>query len=156
MDIQIASNFERYLYYLCDENSQKVQELMDEFAHAKKLDFSEMLGTIQRDFKAKCISEDATEKTIKDFYEKYNYILDPHTAVGVNAALSLRNDDTSIPVVSLSTAHPAKFGAAVNKAIKISPDLPTALAGLESKESRCEILDADINKVKSFISKNAL
>ncbi|MCK5228903.1 MAG: threonine synthase, partial [Desulfobulbaceae bacterium] len=60
------------------------------------------------------------------------------------------------PIISLSTAHPAKFGTAVKKAIGREPDRPESLKGLEDRETRCEILDAEVGAVKEFIDKNAL
>ena len=87
-------------------------------------------------------------------YERGEHLLDPHTAVGVKAALERR--DPQRPVVCLATAHPAKFGAAVAKAIGSEPTLPPALADLASKESRCTILDADTDMIRDFIARNAL
>lgn len=75
-------------------------------------------------------------------------------AVGVKAALELK--DANRPVVCLATAHPAKFGAAVAQAIGSEPPLPPALSELASRESRCAVLDADINAIKDFVAANAL
>lgn len=100
------------------------------------------------------MSEDETLATIRDFHGETGYVLDPHTAVGVNAALALRSDD--VPMVCLATAHPAKFGAAVEKAIGKPPEMPEPLQGLSEKESLCEVLDADVNEVRTFVEENAL
>ena len=155
MDIQVASNFERYLYYLYDCDPARTREAFEQFARSGKLLFAEnLLHTIQQDFASKSVSEEETLDTIRTFYEKHNYLLDPHTAVGVNAALECRSPN--VPVVCLATAHPAKFGSAVSKAIGKSPDLPPVLQGLEDKESRCEVLDPDVRAVRDFIASHAL
>jgi threonine synthase len=155
MDIQVASNFERYLYYLYGCNPDRTREDFEKFAQSGKLGFdADLLQTIQADFASKSVNEQETLATIKQFFENHDYLLDPHTAVGVNAALAYRTED--IPMVCLSTAHPAKFGDAVLQAIGKRPDLPPALAGLENMESRCEVLDPDIKTVQEFIAHNAL
>jgi len=155
MDIQVASNFERFLYYLNGQDAQKTKSDMDEFSSAGKLTFSaEQQQEIKATFQSKTVSEDETLATIRDFHGETGYVLDPHTAVGVNAALALRSDD--VPMVCLATAHPAKFGAAVEKAIGKPPEMPESLQGLSEKESRCEILDADGSKIRNFVEQNAL
>lgn len=154
MDIQSASNFERYLYYLMDENPVRTKDAMLQFAETGKLDLSCYCDQIKRDMLATATSEQDVLKTIQNFYKEYGYILDPHTAVGVNAALI--HQQKGIPVVCLSTAHPAKFGDIVEKAIGSPPEMPAALAELGDKESRCELMDADRNQIQDFIRKHAL
>ena len=155
MDIQVASNFERYLYYLYDCDPERTKKDFEQFSQSGKLNFNEnLLHTIQADFASESVSENETLATIKQFYQEHNYLLDPHTAVGVNAAQKCRSEN--FPVVCLATAHPAKFGEAVLKAIGKAPDLPPGLQGLEDKESRCEVLDPDIKTVQDFITNNAL
>ena len=155
MDIQVASNFERYLYYLYGGDPERTKKDFDQFSQSGKLNFDEnLLHTIQADFASKSVSEEETLATIKQFYLEHNYLLDPHTAVGVNAAQKCCSEN--IPVVCLATAHPAKFGEAVLKAIGKTPDLPLGLQGLKDKESRCEVLEPDIKTVQDFITSNAL
>ena len=154
MDIQIASNFERYLYYLRGENGAAVKTDMDGFAATGKLDLSSFTDQVARDFRSLSVSEEQTIATIGAFHKEHGYLLDPHTAVGVRAAQELR--DPSRPVVCLATAHPAKFGAAVTKAIGSEPPLPPVLAELERRESRCTVLQAEVEAIKEFVSQNAL
>ncbi len=155
MDIQVASNFERFLYYLNGQDAYKTKSDMDAFSKTGKLVFSEeQQQEIRASFQSKTVNEDETLATIRDFHGETGYVLDPHTAVGVNAALALGSDD--VPMVCLATAHPAKFGAAVEKAIGKSPKIPQSLKGLSEKESRCQMLDADVNEVRTFVEKNAL
>jgi len=155
MDIQVASNFERYLYYLYDCDPDRTRKDFEQFSQSGKLCFDDnLLRTIQQDFTSKSVTESETLGTIRSFYEEHNYLLDPHTAVGVNAAESCAS--AGIPVVCLATAHPAKFGAAVTKAIGKPPELPPELKGLEGRESRCEVLNPDIKAVQDYITRHAL
>ena len=146
MDIQISSNFERYLYYLMDEDPAKVQELMDGMAKNGRLEVSEeKQERVRRLFVAKAVGETETLDQIRITYRYSKYILDPHTAVGVKAA------DGTPGAVCLATAHPAKFAAAVTEAIGVEADPPPSLQGLMDKETRCALLDADGAEVKKFM-----
>jgi len=154
MDIQVASNFERYLYYLRDENPDRVREDMAAFSETGRLDLSDQLDRVSRDFLSCSVSEQETLATIGEVDKDENYLLDPHTAVGYRAARKLRDPDR--PVICLATAHPAKFGEAVEKATGRPVQLPPALAGLADRESRCEVMDPDREQVKEYIRKHAL
>jgi len=155
MDIQVASNFERYLFYLYDCDAERTRKDFAQFSHSGKLHFDEkLLRTIQQDFASKSVTEEETLGTIRNFYEMHGYLLDPHTAVGVNAAQAFAA--AAIPVVCLATAHPAKFGAAVTKAIGRPPEFPPELQGLEDKESRCEVLAPDVRVVQEYIARHSL
>ena len=146
MDIQISSNFERYLYYLMDEDSAKVRELMDDMVRDGRLEVSEdKQERVRKLFLAKAVGETETLDQIRITHRYSKYILDPHTAVGVKAA-------DGIPgAVCLATAHPAKFSAAVTEAIGVEADTPPSLQGLMDKETRCALLDADKAAVKKFM-----
>lgn len=154
MDIQAASNFERYLYYLMDENPFRTKDTMLHFAETGKLDLSSSCDQIRRDFVATAASEQEVLDTIQLFYTEHGYILDPHTAVGVHAALI--HQQKGIPIICLSTAHPAKFGETVEKAIGVPLALPKAIADLADKKNRCELMDADRNLIQEFIRQHAL
>ncbi len=157
MDIQIASNFERYLFYLYNRDSKRVKEVMLNFSKTGCITFSqEEQKRTQKDFISESINQDETIATIADVYSTDKYILDPHTAVGVCAAQKLRNNFNDIPIICLATAHPAKFPDAVKRAIGKDPDRPDALKDLEKRKQRLTVLPADISKVKDYISQNAL
>ncbi len=154
MDIQIASNFERYLYYLYDEDPMRVKEAMVQFARKGKLSFEKAeTQKVQEDFYSRSVSQEETLATIKQFYAETGYILDPHTAVGVRAGLAFRNH---LPMICLATAHPAKFPEAVKKALGIDPPRPAALAELENRPQRFELLPAKVKPVKDFVAQHAL
>ena len=155
MDIQVASNFERYLYYLYGEDPERVRKAMEEFRKTGKLSFSESeLERVRKDFISGCAAQKETLDTIRKVYEKTGYILDPHTAVGVKVALELY--DPSFPTICLATAHPAKFPEAVKEAIGRYPDKPEAIRVLENKKRRFVVLPADTERVKDYISENAI
>jgi len=146
MDIQLASNFERYLYYLMDEDPTAIHDLMGQLGTEGKLAVSAAKhAEVQRLFSAVAVSEEQTLAQIKATFEATSYILDPHTAVGVKAAESVPD------AVCLATAHPAKFDDAVHQAIGLHADPPPSLQGLMEKETRCKVLDAGAEVVKQFM-----
>ncbi len=146
MDIQVSSNFERYLYYLLDEDSAKLKDLMERMGRDGGFTVSqETLAQSRPLFMARAVSESETMETIKTVSERYNYILDPHTAVGVCAASGKAG------TICLATAHPAKFGDAVTKATGLTPDTPAALQGVMERPSRCKILPATLAAVRGYI-----
>ena len=154
MDIQVASNFERYLYYFYGENPQKTKETMEKFAKEKTIKFSEQeIDRVKKDFLSTSVNQKETMETIKEFYEETGYILDPHTAVGVRAGLEFKE---GYPLVCLATAHPAKFPETVNKALRFSIKLPKEIEKLYNLPQKFEILPADTEKVKTFISQKAI
>jgi threonine synthase len=153
MDIQAASNFERYLYYLLDSDASRTKELMEEFAKTGKIDLSGHHDQIRRDFVAAAVSESEVTETVAAFYREYDYILDPHTAVGVKAAQKFKT--VGVPMVCLATAHPAKFGEVVERAIGRQPDIPEALAGITTKPARCLVMDAEKAKIQEFLATKA-
>lgn len=155
MDIQVASNFERYLYYLNGEDADITKGEMERFAAKGELMFDDSAQEqIRADFASRSVNEEETIAIIADFYKQYGYVLDPHTAVGVKAGLVAREE--GVPIVCLSTAHPAKFGEAVRRAIGKDPELPPALAGLAGRETRCEVVEAKVEAIKEFVEQHAL
>jgi len=153
MDIQVASNFERYLYYLFDENPARVRDIFARFAATGRMDFTdEEMRTVRREFASRSVNEQETLDTIAAFHQETGYLLDPHTAVGVKAALACVTDGTA---VCLATAHPAKFGEAVEKATGTAPPFPACLAGIEQLPTRCEIMEANRTTIKEFIAEKA-
>lgn len=153
MDIQAASNFERYLFYLMDSDSTKTKNLMECFAAEGKIDLSGYLDQIKRDFATASVSEEEVQATITAFYEQHSYQLDPHTAVGVCAAQ--KNRVAGIPIICLATAHPAKFPAVVEKATGVLPNA-ASLDGILNRESRCVDMAVNLEQLQEFIAQNAL
>jgi threonine synthase len=148
MDIQVSSNFERYLYYLMDGDAAAVKALMDGFARTGSLVVSEEKHRQARaDFASAAIGEEQTVATIRQVFERTGYILDPHTAVGVAAARTVGAPDA----ICLATAHPAKFGEAVTGAIGRSVPLPAPFEDLLERESRMAVLPADAGAIRAYM-----
>ncbi len=154
MDIQVSSNFERYLYYLLDRDSEDLRGKMDNFKSNGSFSVTpELLAKANRDFTAKRCSEDETLETMRACYEETGYFIDPHTAVGLNAAMHTACDPAT-PIISLACAHPAKFPDAIEKATGIRPELPPHLADLLSRPEIVVPMTADISKLQSYIRNN--
>ena len=146
MDIQVSSNFERYLYFLMGEQPERVKALMAQMAREGRIEVDEQKrAEVARVFQAAAVSEEETREQIRATYEGTGYILDPHTAVGVKAAADFPG------AICLATAHPAKFGDAVRDAIGVEADPPPSLQGLMEKETRCALLEADGAVIKAFV-----
>jgi threonine synthase len=155
MDIQKASNLERYLFYLLNEDAQELSRVMEEFAATGRIAFTdEQKASINDVFLAASVDNSETLDTIKKFHGATGYTLDPHTATGVKAGKDLASG--TCPVVCLATAHPAKFPDAVYQAINEHPVRPKSLDGLEDRERRCEVIEANTETIKSYLAKNAL
>ncbi len=155
MDIQLASNFERFLYFLYDEDSARTKEAMEQFSASGRLQFTAAeQEKISQQFLSRSVDQLQTKETIADFYSQYGYILDPHTAVGVKAGQDMRQD--GVPMVCLSTAHPAKFGEAVTQAIGREPELPESFVGLGQRLSRCQVVPAEQARIKAAIEESGL
>lgn len=150
MDIQAPSNFERYLYYRVGRDPARVRELMHTFGEdgCFELEVGED-GTVDPDFAAGAGTVDDCLATIRKYHEQHDYLLDPHTAVGVAVTERLRAGD--MPTICLSTAHPAKFPEAVRQAVGRDIARHPAIEALEDKPTRCEVLPNDREAVREFI-----
>ena len=147
MDIQLASNFERLIYYINNSNSEITAEIMKKIKENVYQIDKINLESIQKDFVSGSCNENETLDIIKKYYEKDNVILDPHTAVGVGVANKLSLNDC----VVLSTAHPCKFPDATENAIKKYENLPKELEHVLNKDENFEVLKNDIEVVKNFV-----
>ena len=147
MDIQLASNFERLIYYVNNSDSSKTAEIMKKVKHNSYQIEKNNLDIIQKDFLSESCNEQETLEIIKKNYEENNIILDPHTAVGVGAIKKLSFKDC----VVLSTAHPCKFPDATNNAINIHEKLPEELQHVLDKKENFHVLKNNTQDVKNFI-----
>ena len=151
MDIQVSSNFERLLFESVGRDATTVQSLMDSLGQSGGFTVPEAgMAAIRKLFVADRASEAETAATIRAVHANAGYLLDPHSAIAVHVATPLTGGET--PVITLSTAHPAKFPDAVKGASGIEPGLPPWLADLFQKEERFTILDTDQGEVERFIS----
>jgi len=154
MDIMVSSNFERMLFDLYDRDGDAIRKLMDDFkSGAMHLD-SKVLKRAQALFSSYKVDDEATLEVIREVFDQCEYLLDPHTAIGVKAARETRRDP-AIPMVCLATAHPAKFPDAVRKAGQdADPALPYHMADLFQREERYEVLPKDLSQVQHYIADN--
>jgi threonine synthase len=154
MDIQISSNFERLLFEAYGRDASKVRAAMDSLKQSNGFEIGEKaLKFIKRDFRAGRASEAEVFSTIRQTLADTGYLLDPHTAIAVFVAG--KHEKPNSPMVTLSTAHPAKFPAAVKSACGIDPALPTWLADLMDREERFDILDPELKAVENYIGKHS-
>lgn len=153
MDIQISSNFERYLWDLTGHEPARVREVMDRFRATGA--YAVTPGEHERacrDFRAVRCSDETTLATIADIHRRTGVTIDPHTAVGVHAAQSVaRAGSLTGPVVALACAHPAKFPDAVEQATGSRPALPPSLADLFSRPEKMQVLPNDFAALKAHV-----
>jgi threonine synthase len=159
MDIEVSSNFERLLYAALGNDSEAVTSLMNSLKQSGAFTIpDEALAFIRKDFSAARAGEEAVADTMKRVLAEQGYLLDPHTAVGVAVAEHIAQEeelDPTVPIVTLATAHPAKFPAAVEAATGVAPALPPHLADLMDREERMEKLPGDQQAVEAFVTAHA-
>ncbi len=147
MDIQIASNFERFVFDISGRDGNIIQSKMNDLAQNGEFSLSENEARQTREYFLEARVDSAKTLATMKKYKASGIELDPHTAVGVSAA-----EDSGIEnVIALATAHPAKFGDAVKKATGSSPEFPTSLKGILEKESRCQVVENDYKFVEAII-----
>lgn len=124
MDILISSNLERLLFYLTNNDADQVNALMSDLKENKKYTINASMKKRMEDFKGYYATENETKQTIRDVFERYNYLMDPHTAVAYNAYNKyLSETDDQVKTLILSTASPFKFPKSVAEAIGINEQL---------------------------------
>ena len=147
MDIQVASNFERFLFYRFAGDTTKVQAFLDAFSTSGEARIDDGLP-IAEHIVATSVGTRETLVTIAEVYREQGYLLDPHSAVGVAASRRLRLDG---PTICLATAHPAKFPEAIGQVLDAGLAHHPRLTALETLKSRRVVLDASAAQVKDFI-----
>ncbi|MCP5001812.1 MAG: threonine synthase [Hyphomicrobiales bacterium] len=154
MDIQISSNFERLLFDAFDRDSSKVRQCMAGLSQSGAFTIApDALKAIKKEFSAGKATQKQAAAAINDMLVQANYLLDPHTATGIY--VSRRFEKPRAPMVTLATAHPAKFPNAVKSASGIDPALPSWLSDLMDREETFEILQPDLDTIEAFIARNA-
>jgi threonine synthase len=151
MDIQVASNFERYLYYLNGEDSAAVSSLMAQFKAEGRIDVSaDQLKQVQADFSAFSVENEACLDTIHQYHGERGYLLDPHTACGVAASDKLTADGEI--TIALSTAHPAKFDESI-RIREIKQTYPQQINALFDKPQTQTIVGGSNEAIKAELLK---
>ena len=151
MDIQISSNFERLLFETCGRDAQKIRSLMGSLAQSRRFTVpADALAQMRALFTADRASEQESAATIRAWMKEAGYCADPHTAVAL-AVAEKETRDPSVPMVVLSTAHPAKFPDAVAAACGVTPALPDWLSDLPKKTERVTVLPVDQGQIEKFV-----
>ena len=149
MDIQVSSNFERALYYAYDQDGAAVAQLMDELKAGGFSVSQGALEALQESFASGRCAEDETRATILETWNAAGELLCPHSAVGVKVAEEMR--DAATPMITLATAHPAKFPAAVEEASGQHPPLPERMADLYERSERVTRVENDLAAIETLI-----
>lgn len=156
MDIQISSNFERFLFDLLGRDAGQLRAKMESFRQSGSYDLPPALMEEARAlFSAHRCSDEQTLAMMAACYRETKMLIDPHTAVGVHAALADRGGFAGkTPIVALACAHPAKFPDAVEKATGIRPPLPPHLADLYDRKEKMKVLANDLPALQTYIKEN--
>lgn len=154
MDIMVSSNFERMLFDLYDRDGAAIKQLMEDFKSGSMSLAEAPLKKARELFSSYRLDDKETVDVIRNVFENTEYLLDPHTAIGVQAARKKRKS-TEVPMVCLATAHPAKFPEAVRQAGQVDdPALPHHMRDLFDREERYTVLENDISKVHAHMASN--
>jgi threonine synthase len=152
MDISVSSNFERLLFDLYDRDGLAIARLMAQFGQSDVELSDSAMADAQQMFSSQRIDDEQTREQIARTYSECAYLLDPHSAIGVRAAQECRRDK-AVPMVTLATAHPAKFPEAIAASGDIpAPQLPVHMQDLFDREERFTVLPNDISAVHKFMA----
>ena len=152
MDIQVSSNFERLLFDAYGRDAPAVRALMGSLAQSGRFMVSaQALKELRSLFTADRADEQECAAEIRAWMREADYCVDPHTAVAL-AVAEKETRDPSVPMVVLSTAHPAKFPDAVKAACGFVPALPDRLADLAKRKERITVLPADQAAVERYVT----
>ncbi|HZT27964.1 MAG TPA: threonine synthase, partial [Pseudolabrys sp.] len=152
MDIQVSSNFERLLFDAYARDAGKVSALMGSLAQSRRFAIAApALKWMRELFTADRADAEESNATMRAWMREAGYCADPHTAVAL-AVAEKEARDPSVPMVVLSTAHPAKFPQAVEGACGGAPNLPEWLADLPARKERVTVLPADQAAVERFVA----
>jgi len=151
MDIQVSSNFERLLFDAYKRDAAAIRNLMGSLTQSKRFAVSSAaLGEMRSRFSAEHADEDEVAAAMRATFREAGYCVDPHTAVAL-AVAEKEARDPKIPMIVLSTAHPAKFPDAVAAACGHLPKLPDWLADLGNRKERITVLPPDQAAVEKFV-----
>ena len=155
MDIQVSSNFERLLFEVTGRDAARVRALMGALAQAGRFDMNDKeLQLMRALFGAERIDESETLDIMRRFHEAHGFQIDPHSSVGMGAAEKAVLPD-GVPMVTLATAHPAKFPKAVTAAYDAEPDTPQRVLDMLQEEERLTPVANDLAAVENAIREKA-
>ena len=157
MDIQVSSNLERLLFDLFDRKGDKLGAAMTAFRESGHFEAPKKgWAKTAKLFKAHRLDDRETLSAMRDIHKRIGMLVDPHSAIGIAAALEQRKGRKAdgTPTIALATAHPAKFPDAVEKATGIRPALPAHLSDLLTRKERLSELPNDLKKVQDYVLAN--
>ncbi len=155
MDIQVSSNLERLLFELLDRDAAAVAGLMARFAETGHMEVEpERLAPLRAVFDTARVDDATVARAMGEVYAGSGHVVDPHTAVGLVAGRECRRDP-AVPLVTLATAHPAKFPETVEAATGVRPALPAHLADLFDRPEHVATLPCDLAAVRDYVVANA-
>ena len=151
MDIQISSNFERYLFEASGRNAGLIRGFMKDLTDKKRFELGPLWSILKSDFAAATASEHDVAEAIRAAKQRHGYGIDPHTACGVVAANRVGG---SGDMVVLATAHPAKFPDAIEAITGARPHLPERLANLMTNPERFDVIANDLHAVEAYVERS--
>ena len=155
MDIQVSSNFERLLFDLHGRDGPALAAAMKGFEGDRRMRLTpERRALAAADFASARVDHDAMAGAMRWAHDAAGQLIDPHTAIGLAAARAA-DLPAAVPIVTLATAHPAKFGDAVAAATGVRPEPPERIAGLMEKEERCAVLPATLAAIEDYVAQRA-
>ena len=154
MDILVSSNFERYLYDLFAKDASVLCEFMEKTNKEALSVTSEQWTQMKTCFDSSSVDDNTTCDVINELFTKTSVLVDPHTAVGVKSGRDC-SENSGSPIVTLATAHPAKFSEAIQAAGLNKPELPGHLKDLFNREERYTVLPNELSAVVAFIRKHS-
>ena len=150
MDIQVPSNLERYLFELGARRGEWMSRMMDDYRRRGEMRLDDRLHSrLGRDFAAGWLGDTGIVEVIARTHREHGVLLDPHSALGWEMARRLADDEEQ--VVSIATAHPAKFPEAVTEAVGFSPELPPRLADLPARTERTTVIPARLDRLAAYL-----
>ncbi len=150
MDILVSSNFERYLFDLFDADPIALSNFMEKLDNGPLSVSEQKWQQLKTCFDSARVDDKTTCETIARIHADTGKLVDPHTAVGIKAAREC-NADKAVPMVTLATAHPAKFSKAIKAAGLPEPDLPPHLQDLLEKEEHYTVVPGQLGAVTAFV-----
>ncbi|SBT17183.1 Threonine synthase [Marinomonas gallaica] len=151
MDIMVSSNFERLLFDAHGRDSAALADLMARFNAGDVTLNDEAWSFVKENFDSYKVDDTRTCEVISEVFQSTQYLLDPHTAIGLEAARQCWKDK-SVPMITLATAHPVKFPEAVEKAGCDLPSLPEHMKDLFERDEAYEVIDNDLSAVQGFVA----
>ena len=153
MDIQISSNFERYLFDLLDRDGKATGQTMTDFRRTGRMQVGQGgWNRAKSEFHGFSLSDSACVAAMQHWHKAAGEVLDPHTVIGVQHAAEFGTVER--PAVALATAHPAKFPAAVKRALGFEPALPSHLTDLYDRPEQFSVLANVLEDVQNHVLTN--